>query len=66
MMIFSAAISVYLDVTGIYTSMVNQTNKQMQTKPQHSPWLKSEYNGDIYNKNIDGGSVGEEKLHHSR
>jgi hypothetical protein len=31
-----------------------------------SPWIKSEYYGDIYNENTDCGSVGDEKLHHSR
>jgi hypothetical protein len=66
MMILSAAISMYPDVTGIYTSMVNQKNQKIQKNPTHSPWLKSEYHRDIYNKNIDGGSDGEEKLHHSR
>jgi hypothetical protein len=66
MMILSAASSIYCDFTGIYPSMVNQTNHQMQTKPQNSPWLESEYYGDIYNENTDGGSAGEEKLHQSR
>jgi hypothetical protein len=54
------------DVTTIYPIMVNQTNQQMQTKPQNYSWLKSEYHGDRYNENTDGGSDGEEKLHHSR
>jgi hypothetical protein len=66
MMILSAARSMYCGVTGIYPSMVNETIQQMQTNPQHSPWLKSEYHGDRYNENTDGGSDGEEKLHHSR
>jgi hypothetical protein len=66
MMILSAARSMYPDVIDIYPSMVNQTKQQMQTKPQYSPWLKSEYHGDRYNKNTDIGSVSEEKLHHSR
>jgi hypothetical protein len=66
MMILFAARSISRDVTGIYPSMVNQTNHQKQTKPQHYSWLKSEYHGDGYNKNTDGGSDGEEKLHQSR
>jgi hypothetical protein len=66
MMILSAARSMSPDVASRYTSIVTQTNQQMQTKPQHSSWLKSEYHGDRYNKNIDGGIDGEEKLHHSR
>jgi hypothetical protein len=56
----------FSDVSCRYPSMVNQTSQQMQTKPQHSPWLKSEYHGDRYNENINGVPVGEEKLHHSR
>jgi hypothetical protein len=66
MMILSAARSISHDVTGIYPSMEDQTNNKMQTKPHHSPCIKSEYHGDIYNENIEGGSVGEEKLHHIR
>jgi hypothetical protein len=66
MMILSAARSIPRDVPGRYPSMVNQTNRQRQTKPQHSPWLESEFHGDIYSPNTDGSSVGEEKLHHSR
>jgi hypothetical protein len=31
------------DVSGRYTSIVNQTYQQMQTNPHHSTWLKSEY-----------------------
>jgi hypothetical protein len=53
-------------VTGRYPSLVNQTNLQMQNNPHHFSWLKSEYHGDRYNENTDGGSDGEEKLHHSR
>jgi hypothetical protein len=66
MMILSAARSITRDVPGIYPSMVDQTSRQTQTKPHHSPWLKSEYPGDRYNENTDGGLVSEEKLHHSR
>jgi hypothetical protein len=66
MMILSAARSISHDVPGRYPSMVNQTNRQRQTKPQYLPWLESEYPGDRYNKKTDGGSVSEEKLHHSR
>jgi hypothetical protein len=66
MMILSAARSISCDVLGIYPSMVDQTNRQRQTKPHHSPWLESEYPGDIYNENTDDGSVSEIKLHHSR
>jgi hypothetical protein len=66
MMILSAAKSIYRDVPGRYPSMVDQTNFHRQTKPQHSPCLESEYPGDRYNENTDGGSVSEEKLHHSR
>jgi hypothetical protein len=66
MMILSAARTIYRDVPGRYRSMVDQTNHQRQIKPQHLPWLESEYPGDIYNENTDGGSVSEEKLHHSR
>jgi hypothetical protein len=66
MMILSAARSMYPDVTGIYPRMVNQTSHKQQTKPQHSPWLKSDYHGDRYNENTDIGSVSKEKLHHSR
>jgi hypothetical protein len=65
-MILSAARSISGDVSGRYPSMVYQTNRQKQTKPQHSPWLESDYSGDRYNENTDGGSVSEEKLHHSR
>jgi hypothetical protein len=66
MMIISAARSISRDVPGRYPSMVDQTNLQRQTKPQHSPWLESDYPGDRYNENTNGGSVSEEKLHHSR
>jgi hypothetical protein len=66
MMILSAARSLSRDVPGRYPSMVDQTSLQRQTKPNHSPWLESEYPGDRYNENIDGSSVSEEKLHHSR
>jgi hypothetical protein len=66
MMILSAARSMSRDVSGRYSSMVNETIQQMQTKPQHYSWLKSEYHGDRYNENTDGGSVSEETLHHSR
>jgi hypothetical protein len=66
MMILSAARSIYRDVLYRYPIMVDHTIPQRQTKPQHSPRLKSEYHGDIYSPNTDGGSVGEEKLHHSR
>jgi hypothetical protein len=65
-MILSAARSISRDVPCRYPLMVDQTNRQKQTKPQHSPWLKSGYHGDIYSTNTDGGSVEEEKLHHSR
>jgi hypothetical protein len=65
MMILSVARSISRDVPGRYPSLVDQTNCQMQTKPQHSPWIESEYPGDRYNENTDCGSVSEEKLHHS-
>jgi hypothetical protein len=66
MMILSAVRYMSLDVTGRYPSMANQTNQQIKTNSQHSPWLKSKYHGDRYNENNNGGSDGEEKLHHSR
>jgi hypothetical protein len=66
MMILSAAKSISRDVTGRYPSMVDQTIRQRQMKPHHSSWLESEYPGDRYNENTNGGSVSEEKLHHSR
>jgi hypothetical protein len=66
MMILSAARLISRDVPSRAPRMVDQTNRQRQTKPQHSPWLESEYPGDRYNKNTGGGSVSEEKLHHSR
>jgi hypothetical protein len=66
MMILSAARSISRDVPGRYPRMVDQTNRQKQTKPQYLPWLESEYHGDRYIPNTDGGSGGEEKLHHSR
>jgi hypothetical protein len=56
MMILSAVRSISHDIPGIYPSMVDQTNRQRQTKPHHSPWLKSEYHGHIYNENTSGGS----------
>jgi hypothetical protein len=66
MMILSAARSMSRDVPGRYPLIVDQTNRQRQTKPHHSPWLESEYHGDRYNKNTDGGSVSEEKLNHTQ
>jgi hypothetical protein len=66
MMILSAGILISRDVPGRYPIMVHKTNCQKQMKPHHSPWLESEYPGDRYNENTDGGSVSEEKLHHSR
>jgi hypothetical protein len=66
MMIISAARSIYRDVPDRYPSIVVETHQQKQTKLHHSPWLKSEYPGDRYNENTEGGSVSEEKLHHSR
>jgi hypothetical protein len=67
MMILSALRYMSRDIPGRYPIMVDQTNRQRQANPQHSsPWLESEYHGDIYSPNTDGGSVGEEKLHHSR
>jgi hypothetical protein len=65
-MIISAVRSLSRDVPGRYPSMVDQTNRQMQTKPHHSPWIKSEYHVDRYNENTDGGSVSEEKLNHTQ
>jgi hypothetical protein len=65
-MILSAARSISRDVPSRYPNMVDQTNLQTPTKPQHSPWLESDYPGDRYNEDTDGGSVSEEKLHHSR
>jgi hypothetical protein len=66
MIILSAARSLSRDVLGRYPSIVDETSRQRHKKPQHSPWLESEYPGDIYNENTDSGSVSEEKLHHSR
>jgi hypothetical protein len=66
LMILSAERSMYRDVSGRYPSMVSQTNHHIQTKPQNSPWLKSDYHGDGNNINTDCGLVSEEKLHHSR
>jgi hypothetical protein len=66
MMILSAARSITCDVPDIYPSMEDQTIRQRQTNPNHSPWLESEYPGDRYNENTGDGSVSEEKLHHSR
>jgi hypothetical protein len=37
MMILSAARSISRDVPGRYPSMVDQTNRQRQTKPHHLP-----------------------------
>jgi hypothetical protein len=65
-MILSASRTLYREVPGIYPSMVDQTNRQRQTKPHQLPWLKSEYHGDRYNENTDGGSVSEEKLIHTQ
>jgi hypothetical protein len=66
MMILSAAGIISRDVPGRYPSKLDQTNRQKQKKPHNSPWLESEYPGDKYNENTDGGSVSEENLHHSR
>jgi hypothetical protein len=66
MMILSAARSISCDVPSRYPSMVDQTNSQRHTKPQHSPWLEPEYRGDRYNENTDGGSVSEEKMNHTQ
>jgi hypothetical protein len=66
MMILSAARSISRDVPGRYPSTVDQTSRHRQTKPQHSPWLESEYPDDRYNENTDGGSVSEEKLNHTQ
>jgi hypothetical protein len=66
MMILSAGRLIYRDLPDRYPILVDQTNRQRQTKPHHLPWIESEYHGDIYSPNTDGGSVGEEKLHHSR
>jgi hypothetical protein len=66
MMILSAARSISRDVPGRYPGMVDQTNRQSQTEPHHSPWLESEYPGDRYNENTDGGSVSEEKMNHTQ
>jgi hypothetical protein len=66
MTILSAARTISPDAPGRYPSMLDQTNRQRQTKPHDSPWLKSEYPGDIYNEKTNGGSVSEEKLHHRR
>jgi hypothetical protein len=65
MMILSTAISFSRDMPGRYPSMVDKSNRQRQTKPHHPPWIKSDYHDDRYNPNTDGGSVSEEKLHHS-
>jgi hypothetical protein len=66
MVILSAVRSISHDVAGRYQIIVNQTKLQRQTKTHHSQWLESEYHGDIYSPNTSDGSVGEEKLHHSR
>jgi hypothetical protein len=66
MTILSAARSISCEVPCRYPSMVDQTNLQRHMKPHHSTWLESEHHGDIFIPNTDGGSVGEEKLHHSR
>jgi hypothetical protein len=66
MMILSAARSISRDAPVRYPIMVYQTTRKRQKNSHHSPWLESEYHGDRYNPNTDGGSVGEEKLHHSR
>jgi hypothetical protein len=66
MMILSVARSISRDVPGRYPIMVDQTNRQRQTKPQHSSWLESDYPGDRYNENTGGGSVSEEKLNHTQ
>jgi hypothetical protein len=47
-------------VPGRYPGMVDHTNRQRQTKPQHLPWLESDYHCDRYNENTDSGSVSEE------
>jgi hypothetical protein len=59
MMIISAARSISRDMTGRYPIMVDQTNRKIKTKSQHSPWIESEYHGDIHSKNTDGSSVSE-------
>jgi hypothetical protein len=66
MMVLSAVRKIYRDVTGRYPSMYDQTNRQRQTKPHHSQWLKSEYYGDRYSPITNGGLVSEEILHHIR
>jgi hypothetical protein len=66
MMILSAARLLSRDVLGRYQIMVDQMNRTRQTKPRHSPLLKSEYHGYRYNDNTDGGSVSEEKLNHTQ
>jgi hypothetical protein len=66
MMILSAARTLSRDVPSRYPGMVDQTNRQMQTKPQYSPWLKSDLHCDTYTENTDGSSVSDEKLHHIR
>jgi hypothetical protein len=66
MMILSVARSIARDVPGRYPSMVAQTNRQRHTTPHQSPYIKADYNDDIYSPNTDSGSVGEEKWHHSK
>jgi hypothetical protein len=66
MILLSSARNISRDVPGRYPCMVDQSNLQRQMKPHHSAWLKSEYHVNIYSPNTDSGSVGEEKLHHSR
>jgi hypothetical protein len=66
MMILSAERSISRDVPSRYPSMVDQLSGQRQMKPNNSPWLEAEYPEDRYNENTNGGSVSEEKLHHSR
>jgi hypothetical protein len=66
MMILSSARTSSRDAPGRFPSMVDQTNRERQTKPYHSPWLKSEYHGERYNENTDGGSLSEETLNHTQ
>jgi hypothetical protein len=64
MMILSAARSMSPDVT---ISKYGKSNEPSDAdEATASPWIKSEYYGDRYNENTDCGSVGDEKLHHSR
>jgi hypothetical protein len=64
--VLSAVRLISPDMIGRFPIMVDQIRSQRQTRPQHSPWLISDYHGNRYNENTDHSSVSKEKLHHSR